>query len=247
MINIKIENNNFDNFEKYIEENKINIEEIEKIELINCKKIKNLPKINNLKELIINECDNLELPIECINLEKLTIYEKDYKKDYEISREEHKCNSDDSKNCRDNFNYEYIMNPKLVKLHLDYPHITIIPNEFINLKELILYNSNIDYLPNDLINLERITLNNSYIDIVYLSKLKKLNYLKINSMCEDLIIDNRIDVLKYLKIKALCELNNINKCYTTDPIDIKMRAMLEHQRIKELYENNNFILCFIEQ
>lgn len=246
MLNIKIENNDFDNFEKYIEENKINIEEIEKIELINCKKIKNLPKINNLKELIINECDNLELPIECINIEKLIIYEKDYKKDYEISREEHKYNNDDNKNYCDNYNYEYVTNPKIVKLHLDYPHITIIPNEYKNLKELVLYNSIIDYLPNDLINLERIILNNSYIDIVYLSKLEKLNYLKINSMCEDLTIDNRIDVLKYLKIKVLCELNNINKCYTTDLNNIKMRAILEHQKKEELYKRNNFIICYIE-
>ena len=222
MINIKIENNDFDNFEKYIEENKINIEEIEKIELINCKKIRNLPKINNLKELIINECDNLELPIECINLEKLTIYEKDFMKDFN--------------------NVDINMNSKKIKLQIERPIISVIPDIFTNLKELILYNSSIE-LSNKLINLEKIVLNNSYIDVIYLSQLQNLKYLEINSNIDNLILDSRINVLKYLKLTVLYELSNANKCYTTDKEIINLMSLFNHQKLLKLSNNDNVTLC----
>jgi len=252
MINIKIENNDFDNFNEYIKENKINIEEIEKIELIKCKKIKNLPKINNLKELIINECDNLELPIECVNLEKLTIYEKDNLKDFGVDVEKYssiynrcfdndkQCFDENKKRCEED------KKPKMIKLQLDYPHIKIIPEVFINLKELILYNSSINYISNNLVNLEKITLNYSYIDLVSLAKLPNLNYLKINSIIEDLIFDNKELVVNYLKFRLINEIMNNNKCFTIDPNEIKLLSLINHKKTLERCLNNNFTLCYCD-
>jgi len=180
MLDITIENDDFEDFNEIIKDNNIKIDDIVSLELIECNKIKILPKIPNLKELIIKRCDNFkELPKECDNIEKLILYGKNNKSS----------------------------NVSNVQFTLGKPFELNIPNSYIKLKELILNETIINYIPNVLYNLQKIKIINSYINYISLLNLPNLNYLSIFNLIENIIINDKQSIKQYLEYNILNEQN----------------------------------------
>ena len=159
---LKIINNNTNyDCNCHIKEIPNNLINLKILILIKCKNIKKLPNtLINLEELVLYDCNDIEIPKTFINLKKIIINTKEY---YEFINHYNLPNTLINLEYLELYNYKlnYSLLNNLTNLNylkLIHCNIKKLSNNLINLEELILEECNDIEIPKTLINLKKLTI-----------------------------------------------------------------------------------------